>query len=281
MNALLYAINEIRNRIPNEILHEAFNIDEQAITANLTSLDDKILRKCLRKRVLVDTNLVGGIEMVVPLINVPPSFYEDHYTVYSIPPELVMNREIISALGLSAMPINSGFGNPISGTSGYGMPTQSNSPYGGGQNALMSVANRIGDAASISGVIHNAHLEIVGFNTVLVYAHYRILAYLGMRVVVENESNLNNVQPRSYKDLATLCTLGVKAYIYNKLIIPMNSGFLSGGQELGIFKSLVEEYSSAEEDYNTFLKEVWTPVAYMNDTTRYNRLLSSMLSPSL
>lgn len=145
----------------------------------------------------------------------------------------------------------------------------------------MSVANRIGDAASISGIIHNAHLEIVGYNSILVYAHFRVLAYLGIRVVLENENNLNNIQPRSYKDFATLCTLAVMAYIYNKLIIPLNSGYLSGGQELGVFKSIVEGYSSSDEDYETFLKEVWTPVAFMNDTTRYNRLLSSMIAPDL
>lgn len=281
MNALLYAIAQVRNKIPEQILYEAFNLDEQPTTMNLTTLDDKILRKCIRKRVLVDANIVGGIETVIPLVGVQPSFYEDYYTVYNIPPELTMNKEIISALGLTAMPVNSGFGNPMTTMGGYGMPGQGNSPYSNSFNPLMSVANRIGDAASISGIIHNAHLEIVGYNSILVYAHFRVLAYLGIRVVLENENNLNNIQPRSYKDFATLCTLAVMAYIYNKLIIPLNSGYLSGGQELGVFKSIVEGYSSSDEDYETFLKEVWTPVAFMNDTTRYNRLLSSMIAPDL
>lgn len=281
MNALLYAISEIRARIPEQILFEAFHYDEQPNTVNLTTLDDKILRKCLRKRVLVDANIVGGIETLIPLMNIQPTFYEDYYTVYNIPPELTMNKEIISALGLSAMPMNSGFGNPMTSMGGYGMPGQSNTAYGNSFNPIMSVADRIGDAASISGAIHNAHLEIVGYNTILVYAHYRVLAYLGIRVVLENESNLNNIQPRSYKQLATLCVLGVKAYIYNKLIIAINSGQLSGGQELGIFKSIVEEYSSAEEDYGNYLEQVWAPVAYMNDTTRFNRLIGSMIAPDL
>lgn len=281
MNALLYAINEINSQIPFEILQAAFTIDEQPTTVNLTTLDDKILRKCLRKRILVDANIVGGIELIIPLGNVPPAYYENNYTIYQIPPELTMNREIISALSITALPANSGFNSTSLDSSGFGTPNGGNSAYSNNFNPLMAVANRIGDSAAIGGVMHNAHLELVGFNTVLVYASYRTIAHLGMRVVIENENNLNNIQPRSYKNLGMLCVLGTKAYIYNKLIIAINSGYLSGGQDLGMFKSIIDNYSSAEEDYNTFLREIWSPVAYMNDVTRYNRHLASMIAPDL
>jgi hypothetical protein len=73
----------------------------------------------------------------------------------------------------------------------------------------------------------------------------------------------------------------VKAYLYNKLIVPINSGYLSGGQELGMFKSVLEGYSDAEENYQTYLKEIWGQVAFMNDTSRYSYFISSMLAPDL
>lgn len=148
-------------------------------------------------------------------------------------------------------------------------------------NPVMGVADRIGNAAASTGVLSNAHLEIVAYNTILVYAHYRTLANFGVRVVVENDSNLNNLQPRSYKNFSRLCVLGVKAYLYNKLIIAINSGYLSGGQELGMFKSILENYASAEEEYATYLREVWASVAFMNDNTRHSRYLMGMLNPSL
>ena len=75
--------------------------------------------------------------------------------------------------------------------------------------------------------------------------------------------------------------LATKAYLYNKLIIPINSGYLSGGQDLGVFKSLLEDFNTAEEEYQIYLREIWSPVAYMNDTTRHNRFISSMLAPDL
>lgn len=280
MNALLYAINEINSKIPREILQEALCMGEQPSTVNLTSIDDKILRKILKKRVLIDANIVGGIETTIPLNNIAPSFYEYHYTIYQIPPELTNNKEIISALSMAVMPANGYFGN----IGGYGAGSLPNNYSVGGLqsfNPVMSVADRIGNAAASMGTLSNAHIEIVSYNTLLIYAHFRTLTSFGVRVILENDSNLNNIQPRSYKNLSKLCVLGAKMYIYNKMIVALNSGFLSGGQELGVFKSIIESYSSAEEDYETFLREIWAPTAFMNDTTRYNKYLGSMISPDL
>jgi hypothetical protein len=275
MNALIYAINEINNTIPYELLHAGFTIDETPETINLTSLDDKILRKILKKRVLIDANIVGGIETIIPLNNVPPSYFEYFYTIYQIPPELTMNKEIISALNITLMPGNGIFGNGNVNYGAFGnMGFNRDIP-------LMNVANRIGNAAAPAGTLSNAHIEIVGYNTILIYANYRVLTNFGLRVILENDSNLNNIQPRSYKAFSLLCILAVKAYLYNKLIIAINSGYLASGQDLGTFKSILESYSDAEEQYRTYLNEKIGAVLYMNDTTRYNRLLNSLIAPDL
>lgn len=269
MSALNYAVNEIRNQIPEDLLIQGLLIDEPMSTSNLTSIDDKLMTKVLRKRVLMDTNLVGGMEMIIPLNTTPPMHSEDHLTVYRIDKELTMGREIVSALGLAPITLRTGFGS-------YGHVSNAS-----GINALDSVTDRVGDSFSPSGNIHNAHLELIGPNTILVKLNYISLSSLGVRVVVENESNMNNIQPRSWKDLSYLCVLATKAYLYNKLIIPVNSGLLVSGQDLGIFKSILESYDGAEEEYRIYLQEVWSKVAFMNDTGRYNRFLGSMIAPDL
>lgn len=275
MNALIYSINEINHQIPKELLEAAFTIDDTPETVNLNSIDDKILRKLLRKRVLLDMNIIGGIETIIPLNNVKPSFYEYFYTIYQIPPELTMNKEIISALNILLMP-----GAGVFGQGGLSGNSFGNIGYMN-ENPVMNVANRIGSSFSPSGVLSNAHIEIVGYNTVLIYANFRVLTNFGLRVLLENDNNLNNIQPRSYKDVATACVLACKAYIYNKLIIPINSGYLASGQDLGMFKSILESYSEAEADYNTFLRERLGSILFMNDVVRYHRLISSMINPSL
>ena len=279
MNALIYAVNEIQNKIPLEILQAAFNIDEQPETINLSSLGDKILRKVIRKRVMLDANIVGGIETTIPLNNIAPSFFEQFYTVYQIPSELTNNKEIISALNIAFMPANGYFGQVGGAYAGSGM--NQNNTFGAMYNPVMNVADRIGSAASSTGVMSNAHLEIVAYNTILVYAHYRSLANFGLRVILENDSNLNNIQPRSYKNFSMLCLLAVKTYIHNKLIVALNNGYLSGGQELGVFRAKIEAMESAEQEYEDYLKNVWSPTAFMNDTTRYNRNIGSMIAPDL
>lgn len=275
MNALIYAINEITHQIPHELLQAAFTIDDTPETVNLNTVDDKILRKLLRKRVLIDMNITGGIETIIPLNNVQPSFYEYFYTIYQIPPELTMNKEIVSALNIMLMPGAGIFGQGNLGGNSFGNIGHGN------ENPIMNVASRIGSAASPSGVLSNAHIEIVGYNTILIYANFRVLTNFGLRVLLENDNNLNNIQPRSYKDVSMACVLACKAYIYNKLIIPVNSGYLASGQDLGMFKSILESYSESEADYSTFLRERLGAVLFMNDTTRMNRFIGSLINPSL
>lgn len=275
MDLISYCLNEIRMQIPEQILQAGFTIDEPPQVVSVTSLDEKILSKVLKKRVFRDCNVLGGIEMVIPLNNVAPIYYEYFYTVYRIPNDLTMNREIISALNITNMPGTGLFGNGgLQYGSFSGMGTHHDIP-------LANVANRIGSAAAPDGVLTNAHLELIGPNTVLVYANYRVLSNFGLRVIVENNPNFTNISPRSYKAFSLMCVLAVKSYIYNKLIIPLNSGILASGQDLGVFKSIVESYSEAEEEYRTYLNEKMGSILYMNDTTRYNRLIGSMISPDL
>lgn len=280
MNPIDFCINEIKNQIPIELLISAMNFDEPVEIVNMSTLEDKILNKVFKKRILLAANIIGGIEMLIPLASIPPSMYEYSYTVYPISPNLIMDKEIMSVHGLSYMPGN-GFMGLTGGFAGVGNMFSPNTPDYYSMNPVMNVANRIGSAAGMSGVLTNAHTELVSHNTVAVYANYRTLANFGLRVVLENDNNLSNIQPRSFLPLSILTVHAVKAYIYNKLIIPVNSGYLSGGQDLGIFKSILESYSDSEENYRTYLNEVWGAIAYMNDTTRYNSLLQSMCQPDI
>lgn len=279
MSALIYAVSEVCQQIPHEVLYAGMTIGDDPAIVNLSSLDDKILRKVLKKRVLVDCNIVGGVETIIPLNQIQPSFSELFYTVYNVPPDLVMNREIVSALSLAYMPGSgyTGFAAGYNGTNGANAGMSFTDSY----NPIMNVADRIGNSASNSGVLSNAHIEIVSYNSLLVYANFRTLANFGCRVVLANDTEMNNISPRSYKNFSLLCVLGVKAYLYNKLIVAINSGYLASGQDLGMFKSILESYSDAEEQYRTYLKEVWGPTAYMCDNTRFNRFLGGLISPDL
>lgn len=272
MSTLLYAVSEIKAQIPFDILKLATYIDEPPELANLTTVEDKLIKKVLRKRVLVDANMSGGMEVIVPLTTLTFVRQDHYYAIYQIDREYTMGRNIISALGIAPLPSMTGL--PYSGIG-------SNTVYGCRENPLMAVANRIGSAAAPDVSPHTAHIEVIGPNTILVNSYFNTNSNLGLRCIIENDEDLNNIQPRSRKAFSYLCVLATKAYIYNRLIVPISSGQLQFGQELGVVKDIVSSYESAEEDYRTYLKEVWAKVAYMNDVGRYNKLVRSMLSPGL
>lgn len=278
MNALIYSINEINFQIPHELLQAGILFDENEATINLTSLDDKILNKVIKKRVLLDANIVGGIQDVIPLNGINPIQSDYYYTIYNIPNEMTRNKEIISVLNMTILPMTGFLGTNFSG--GQGSTLGMTGGMTNSNNALINVSNRIGNSVAPGGLLANTLIDIVGHNTVMIQAAYHFLTNVGLRVVLANDTNLNNIQPRSYKDFSLMCVLAVKSYLYNKLIVPINSGYLSGGQELGMFKNILESYSSAEEEYRTYINEIWGGIAKMNDTTTYHRLLRSMMDPS-
>lgn len=275
MNALTVALQEIQYAIPNELLFAAFTINDPPETNRTISLEEKIRTKCIKPRVLRDCNIVGGVELIVPLFNIVPSIYNDLYTVYNISAEYTNNREIISALSLVQMPFSQ-INYSLSGIVNTGYATNY---YG--TNSLTSIGTRIGLAQEDTTFLTNVHLQLIGFNTVAVYANYASIAPYGIRCFIENENNLTNISPRSYKNFAQLCIKAVKSYIYSTLIIKVNTAYLQSGQELTVFKSILDSYESAEEEYNTYLREVWQAVSVMNDTMQYNRLLKTMIHPGL
>lgn len=280
MNAIAYAINEIMHTIPYEVLHAAMTFREDQNLYNMTSLEEKIVNKVLRQRVLLSANVVGGIQHIIPINTVSPTFSDRMYTVYHIPNELTMDKEIISVLSLAYLPTTGFMGVP----GGYGGPNMvfnPGTPHSAIASGVTNVGSRIAASFATSGVLTNAHTELVARNTVAVYAHYQALSNYGIRVVLENDNNLNNIQPRSYHHFSTLCVLATKAYIHLHLNIAINSGYLSGGQELGVFRSVVDSYSDAEEAYQAYLTQQWGGVAFMNDSQRSMAFLQSMLQPDL
>lgn len=280
MNAIAYAINEIMHTIPYEVLHAAMTHREDRNVYGMISLEEKIVNKVIRQRVMMAANVIGGIEHIIPIGNIYPTVSERMYTVYQIPNELTMDKEIVSVLSLSFLP-NAGF---MGVSGGFGSPSMvynPNSPIAAMASGVTNVASRIAASHATSGILSNARTELVARNTVAVYANYQSLANYGLRVVLENDANMNNIQPRSYRYFSQLCVLATKAYIYLQLNLAINSGYLSGGQELGVFRNIIDKYESAEEEYQTFLREQWGGVAFMNDAQRHANFLQSLLQPDL
>jgi hypothetical protein len=272
MNILVKAIDEVKYRIPQEILNIAFIETTQNWRGAPVSIDDIIMNKVIRPRVLVDTNIVGGQHVMIPLDGLPMRKVDQYAIVYEIPPESINYRTIISVLSVNYLPYNSAY---TSAGYSYGLGVAGNS------SDLLSAASRVADSVSSIPVVSNATVELIGYNTVMIRDPVRLSQMYQLRCIVGNEENLNNISVRSHLHFCKLVELAVKAYIYNTLIIKIDQAYLTGGQELGSVKSYVDNLADSNENYDTYLRDVVQGVMFMNDVTSYNRFIRSMISPGL
>jgi hypothetical protein len=272
MNPISKAMDEIKFRIPAQILDLVFGYKGYGFAQAPISLDESMMNLVIRPRVLVDADLVGGMMVIVPLDGIIPEWIDNYSLVYKIPDARVMNRTIISVLSVGYMPYSNGF-NSMGTSYGNIAPTSIND--------VASINQRLADSYSSVPPISNAVVDLIGHNTVVIRDQYRVSAAYQLRCIVGNEQNLNNINPRSYHMFAKLCELAIKSYIYNTLIVKIDQGYLQGGQELGIVKTIVENLADSEENYQTYLREKWRKAAFMNDVMSYDRLIKLQVNPAI
>lgn len=271
MSAINYAIDIIRNnKIPPQILEIAFK-DNVQWTHFPSSLQERIKNKVILSRVMTDCNLVGGQHVVIPLDGINPEYWDNFNLVYRIPLEKSQGRNILSVLSCGYMPIMSGTGLSIAGY----MPV-----FGLNTSDLSSVANRIHDSNASVPPISNANVELIGDNVVCIRDQFTTTKMYYLRCVIGNENDLSNLNPKTYIYFLELCTLAIKSYIYNNLIVTIDENYIYQGQELGIVKTIIESYSDTEEQYIEYL-HTWGKVAFMNDQTRHSRFIRLQMSSQL
>lgn len=273
MGILQKAVEELKYRIPSNILTAAFNnYNEEGWRRAPVSLDELIISKLIRPRVIMDTNLVGGETIMVPLEGLMPEYVDNYTRIVIIPPDRINSRTIMSVLSAHYLPYGYSFNNLNSPTAMAGY---------GSVNDVTSVAQRVNNSFSNVPPLSSAMTQLVSNNTVLIRDKLYITNIYSIRCVVSNDENLENINPRSWHVFCKLCELATKSYIYNNLVMRIGSAYLAGGQELGIFKELVDEYRDSEELYQTELREKWQKVNYMNSTEEYSRFLRLQVSPGI
>lgn len=271
MNIISIALDNLKYRIPLAVLQETFK-DTQNWRRSPASLDELIMVSVIRPRVLVDANLVGGQMANIPLDGLNPEFVDTYTAIYHIPKERTQNRSILSALSVGYMPQSASY-NSAGGNYGNVAPQS--------MTDLTSATQRVADSFSGIPPVSNAYVELVSENTILLRDQFRVTAAYFLRCILGHDEMLNNINPRSYLNFAKLVEHAVKSYIHNTMAIKIDQAYLSGGQNLGVFKEIVDSYSDAEENYQTYLREVWQAVSFMNDTHSHNRLLKLMVNPGL
>ena len=101
MNPLSYALNHLRQVIPAEILRQVFMSRVNYSFDLAVSLDTRIREEVLLPVVMLDCNLVGGLETWIRLAGMPREQVDPFTHIYRIPKTATQGRSIISALSVS------------------------------------------------------------------------------------------------------------------------------------------------------------------------------------
>lgn len=273
MNAIIKSLDELQYRIPIQILELAFRDDIVNYRRAPVSLNERILSKVLRPRVLLDIDIVGGQVVIIPLENIAPRYIDTFTMIFEISKELTSYRPIMSVLSVGYLPYASAQ-NTLSG--GIGVSNAC------GLNDVLSATQRVADSYSNIPVLSNATAEIIGENVILLRDQARITNAYQLRCVLGNEEQLNNLQPRLYHIFAKAVELAVKSYIYNTLFIKIDQAYLTGGQELGAVKEVVLSYSDAEQMYQDYTREIVQKAFFFNNNSQaHQRFIRLQISPSL
>lgn len=268
MNPITKALSDIKFRIPKPILEETFirrrGFDRLGLRSPV-SLDYRIREEVIDARVMEDVNLVGGQEVTIPLRSVVPEYLPEFKVVFRIPLELTDNRRIMKVYSL----IYGDGGVPTNTT----MWTSGASQYVDAASALLASHSPIPN-------VSNHYIHIIGENTIMANMHITPSPQLYLRCVLEADSEFSHLKPASIPIFSKLVEYAVKSYIYNKLIIEIDEAYLTGGQQLGRFMSIVEEYSDAEELYQEYFTTKWRKTALFSDEQALTRHVKMLVSRS-
>lgn len=269
MNPIQKAIVDLKYAIPPEILREAFitvpfrtSMAPSAIRNVPVSLDHQIRQHVIDKRVIPDLNLIGGVEVTIPFDDLVPDNVDPYNTIYTVPKQKTQGRTITR---IKSLTIGQG---SVMGTTNMGME---------GASPMLDAVSGVMAAALPIPLVSTAYVQLIGENTILINDNMALPHNIYLRCSLEADSDFSHWAAGAYHHFCQLVEFATKAHIHNLLIIQIGMAQLSGGQELGKFKEIVESYSDANENYKTFLHDVMRTVSILQDPEQHRRHLRMLI----
>jgi len=269
MNPITKAITDIKMTTPKTILDLAYNDDRFNSIATIESRIETVIRK----RVLVDTNLVGGVTIFIDMTQVT-ILEEDQYggVVVEIPERLLDGRAILSVHSLvtNNSPANS-----------RTILANSNSACENSGSSALQESLKIKNNLGTANIEVTSNIEVIGERIIYIRDDITNLYDTTLRLVVENQRLLNNLPPRAYINFSILCRYAVQADIYIKLVEILDNGYIKTGHQLPFVERFVSKYEDSEQLYMEYLTETWPSVLFMSDSTEMNSYIQSIFSNNM
>ncbi|QTH80326.1 hypothetical protein PA10_00126 [Pseudomonas phage pPa_SNUABM_DT01] len=267
MDLITVALDRLRNfEIPQEVLRYAFSPTrydptKQGLIRDYStgiSNDTVIRRQIIEGRVLVDMNLCSGVEVFLPLTNVPGERVDNWTYIYRIPKELTQGRSITEVYGLSY---------------GQGHTLGNVGVISEDRSMVLEAAAGVMQSNAAWTQVQSAYCTLVADNTVMVTNMNRVPGISFLRCLVTHDPNLANISGLWADKFSEMVTLACKAWIFNKTVIPLDEGAIRGGASLGRIREIIDTYADANQMYKEFFTEKWRKSGVMANKDQHRRLL--------
>lgn len=261
-NPITYAISRIKFAIPRQILEKTFIPAGRHRYQESRSIDSFIREKVIDGRVAQDIELLGSTFIQIPIRSSWISNQGNGEYLLRVPMSATQGRSITRVTSVEL-----GNGN----TAGLSTYTSYNS------SAAQNSARKVLDAALPTPVTGTPHIELLDNNVVyvtdIIFSGYNLY----LNCYLSADENFNNLTKPAWGHFAKLCELACKAYIWTELSITIDQAALDGGQELGAFKDIVDDYRDAHEQYEEYFTEKWRKVSIMADPKSKERFLRGLV----
>jgi len=260
MDAITYALAEVKDRIPPQVLKLVFKPNARTLRHEHRDVEYAIRDKVIEGRVRRSVNTVGATEVEIPIASLPRTEINKFTYTYRIPMTLTGGREITSVLALSFSTNSSG------NMSQFGQGSNQDSP-----TVVQEAAMRVAASHMPITVNQTSNVSLIAMNTVMIEDYAPMSGNSFLRCILTSDKDFSNIKPAYYGRFAKMVILAVKAYIYNTYEIELGMGKIVGGVELSEIKNVVERYSNADEEFEDYVEQVWRKVIVNNDPKRKQR----------
>jgi hypothetical protein len=241
--ALEIALVKIHASIPPEILEYAFANRE--LRNEVVSIDDMILQKVIRYRVLKDMNVEGGKfkEILLRHSYMEPLArnYDDNmmhtgrWSVYRIPPEAREGRPIVEVTNLK-------FRGAYAGNQPY------SNGYTDGAN-ITTMAQGVLDALTFQTAPPIPNVELLSGDLVRLWPSQHHGTLWAMNCRLAYDECLTNLNSSAIQPFADVCVFAVQAYIFINTTVMLDKAYIMNGYQVGQFKVIIDSYADANQKY--------------------------------
>lgn len=267
-NAIEMVMAEVNAEIPPQILHMALVTANRRFTV-FSNIQQFILQKIIRERVLIECNLIGGKPKSIVLqqkflettIKELEGFAggDGGFDVYRIPPEYRDGMPIAQVIGVQYP-----YGTSNSGVSGLDVNR-------GGYN-MIDQASEVLNSYTLSSPRNHPTAELLSGDLIKIipsmYSHCNWL--LTCRIAYDDV--FTNLHTSAFDTLSDMVVAATKAWIYTNLMIDIDRAAVECGQDIGTVRSIIEEYRDANQQYKE-LRPKWNAASLLEPSIRRRMLI--------